>query len=253
MFNACADISMNISTPTNGVGYQIAQDGVGYSGIVTYSYNASQIIYREYLETKLNESLQKDHLYHVSFYASLANVSPLATNRLGFGFVNDTTLQYLQYIIEPINFVSNPTIITDTVNWVKFEGYYSAKGDENYLIIGNFNDDSATDTITTGQPLTDVYYLIDNVSITEVSLAYENVFSPNNDGINDLAFFNPKISGYNIEIINRLCATDTHTYLLSSTRITPPAALIPRTSGRYMSSAKLGGMTNRPGVTTRTR
>lgn len=203
LFNSCVDVSQNYSVPVNGFGFQDAQDGIGYAGIVTYSYNGSSNNYREYLEIKLLNSFNENSLYHVSFYMNLANASPLATNNMGFGFCQDTTGQHLQSVISPIIFTNNPTINADTLNWIKVEGYNLGTGMENYLIIGNFHDDVETDTLSTGMPFTDVYYYIDNVSVVEISIGLENIFTPNNDGINDIAFKNSLLKEFKVDILNR--------------------------------------------------
>ncbi len=203
LFNSCVDISLNYSVPTNGFGYQAAQEGNGYAGIVTYSYNSSSIIYREYVEKKLEEPLKNNTLYHISFYMSQANTSPLATNNLSFGFVQDTAMQYLQDVITPTVYKSNTTIFLDTLNWKKIEGYQTGTGLENYIIIGNFHDDTSTDTLSSGMPPTDVYYYIDNVLVEEVLVGEENIFTPNNDGINDIAFKDEKLLDLKVDIVNR--------------------------------------------------
>lgn len=203
LFNSCADLSSNLSVPTNGFGFQLAQDGFGYAGIVTYSYNGATNNYREYAEIKMSENLKDNTLYHVEFYFNQANRSPLATNNICFGFVNDTTNQYLSSIIIPDSFEENKDVFLDTLNWKKIEGYYIGTGKESYIIIGNFFNDNNTDTLSSGMPATDVYYYIDNVSVVEFALEIENVFTPNNDGINDIAFHIPDLPSFNVTICNR--------------------------------------------------
>jgi len=100
-------------------------------------------------------------------------------------------------------------ILVDTQNWINVSGDYVALGGEEYLTIGNFKDSASTQFLLVhNNPLapTDdaAYYYIDGVTVTEVdSLFVPNIFSPNNDGIND-AF---KITGLNngdiVEIYNR--------------------------------------------------
>jgi gliding motility-associated-like protein len=203
LFNGCADLSTNLSVPLNGFGFQYAQEGIGYAGIVPYSYSGTNNNYREYLEIKLLNSLNENALYYISFYMNLANVSPLATNNMGYGFCQDTTGQYLQSVISPIVSNSNSNINNDTVNWIKVEGYHLGTGIEDYFIIGNFHNDAETDTLSTGMPFTDVYYYIDNVSVVETSIGLENIFTPNNDGINDIAFKNSLLKEFKVDILNR--------------------------------------------------
>ncbi len=204
LFNSCADISTNLSVPTNAFGYQNAFEGNGYAGIVTYSFNFSSIIYREYLETRLINNLENQKIYEVSFYMNLSNNSPVGNNNLTFGFCNDTSSQSLMTVINPDFSKENTSINIDTTSWIKFSSYYIAHGWEKYLIIGNFEDDTNTDTIQLNQNNSDVYYYIDNVSVTEHNFGVENIFTPNNDNLNDLIFqFTDDLSEIRIEIFNR--------------------------------------------------
>lgn len=203
LFNICASLSSNLSIPTNGFGFQIAEDGFGYAGIVTYSNQVNGSEYREYLAVKLNSYLKENVIYHVSFYINQANTSPLATDNLTFGFVSEITSLNTSGIISADYYYPNNFLINDTLNWIKVESYYLGTGMENYIVIGNFLSDSQTNTISTGMPETDVYYFVDNVALIEVPIGIENVFTPNNDGINDLCFYNPIFPNLDIEILNR--------------------------------------------------
>ena len=203
LFNVCANISSNCSVPINGFGYQHAQDGNGYAGIVTYSYSGSSNNYREYLEIELTSTLKNKTLYHISFFKNQSNNSPVAANNLSYGFSKDVIYQSVQSIISPTYVYEDKTLLNDTLNWIKVEGYYLATGGENYLLIGNFLNDSQTDTISTGMPQTDAYYLIDNISVTEFPIGNENIFTPNNDGVNDVIFKNQSFVGFEVEILNR--------------------------------------------------
>lgn len=203
LFNSCADVSTNYSVPTNAFGYQAAQNGTGYAGIVTYSYNGNANNFREYLVIKLNTTLSQNSIYNVCFYYNQANLSPLATNNLSFGFCSDTNGFYLLDIIEPDFHYFNKNLTNDTSSWYKIESIYIGNGNENFILIGNFFNDSDTDTLSTGMLPADVYYFVDNISVLEVGLEIENVFSPNQDGVNEIAFYDPFLSKYEVLILNR--------------------------------------------------
>ena len=70
-------------------------------------------------------------------------------------------LSFLPQIVNP------PGNFFDTLNWTLVEGDYLATGGENYLIIGNFNDDASTDTINIGGSglVQRAYVYIDSVSL----------------------------------------------------------------------------------------
>lgn len=203
VYNSCASLSSNISTPINGYGFQNPKDGNGYAGFVPYSFNATSINYREYLGVKLKEKLIKSTLYKVGFYVSLANNSPIAINNIGFSLFNDSTFFSTAGVINLNEAHSDLIIQKDTSDWALIESYYVSKGNENYLYIGNFKYDLQTDTFHINTSLSEVYYYIDEVSVTKIDLKTENVFTPNGDGINDIAFVNSELYDFRVNIINR--------------------------------------------------
>lgn len=104
--------------------------------------------------------------------------------------------------------VANP-LLSDTT-WMEVSGSFIAVGNEQYIIIGNFNDDANSDTVFMGveQPGNNFSdYIFDDVSvircedtlpITENNLFVPNAFSPNGDGNNDFLF----VRGKNIVELN---------------------------------------------------
>jgi hypothetical protein len=66
------------------------------------------------------------------------------------------------------NNVSNP--ITDTLNWVLISDTIIAQGGEQYITIGNFMQDSLSDTLFLyNQGWHDSYYFIDDVSVIDIA------------------------------------------------------------------------------------
>jgi OOP family OmpA-OmpF porin len=183
-FNVCALPSNFTSIPSNLGGYQYAHSGNAYGGIVCYGFGSN---YKEYIQTSLSSTLEKDKFYLIEYYVSLGNISPLSCNNFGAIFSqtsiyqnNFTTLNY------PTALNSN-NVVNDTLNWIKISYYYAANGDENYLIIGNFLEDELTDTLSSGiGGAGDVYYYVDDISVTRIDYQIPNVFTPNSDLINDV-------------------------------------------------------------------
>ena len=67
-FNQCATVSVGV--PSNALGNEGARTGVAYCGF--YSFQALQSNYREYIQVKLNDTLEWGKKYYVSFYVSHA-------------------------------------------------------------------------------------------------------------------------------------------------------------------------------------
>lgn len=138
-FNSCSD---NLSGTKNPYGYQIPQDGDGFVGLISTSdyRNSGECKVREYVQMKLSKPLIAGFKYDVKFYASLANNSGYATDQLGIVFTKEDRYKHgiNKFIGKPD--INNPyhEFLSDTVNWMPITGIYSAKGGEEYLIIGNF-------------------------------------------------------------------------------------------------------------------
>lgn len=196
-FHACANPSI-VGVPINKYGYQLPYDGNGYIGVFAMAYDPQNANYdwREYIQTKLEHPLSKGGEYYMEFYVNKCNGDDdicLAIDRFGALFtdykISSDDPYYL--ILDAIPQISNPrhNIITDTLNWTKISGTFIAKGGEIYLTIGNFYSSDNTDMLLcpSMSPSKLAYYYIDGVLLKHVEsqINIPNVFTPNNDGIND--------------------------------------------------------------------
>lgn len=134
--------------PTNGGGYQFAKTGNGYIGLNFI--NGLNQNNRNYIQTKLLDSLSIGHCYYFEFFVSLGNEGKYGCNNIGLLLTNSAV--YVDTISHPNGVLpANPQIInygnpivTDTMNWVKVSGVYVAQGGEQYITIGNFKTDAQT-------------------------------------------------------------------------------------------------------------
>ena len=166
-YNAC-DNPGPCGVPYNYLGgFQYARTGNAYCGTGFYK-NDSE--YREYVEGTLNAYLNIGTTYCVSFYVSLSDYSTYGIDALGIYFTNDSLITHIGGVWHIIPQVLNDSlhIITDTTNWTKISGSFTAFGGERFFTIGNFKYDNQTNTITV-LPQTNgySYYLIDDVAVYE--------------------------------------------------------------------------------------
>ncbi len=168
-YNACANDSF-AGVPCQGLcaSYQIAHSGNGYVGLY-FAANPTPNA-REYIQVQLNGGLTSNSCYSIDFYVNLDNYDSWASNNIG-AYISTTAITCPMY--QPYNLVPNIVlpgnpVITDTVNWVKVYGLYSANGGEDYITIGNFAYDSNTvfQTIVSGG--NSAYYYVDDVSMYEI-------------------------------------------------------------------------------------
>lgn len=141
-FNTCSEGEAGV--PYNWAGVSDAYDGYGYAGIYTWLGIKD---FREYLHCKLTEPLIKDSLYHIAFRYKLSSYAKYSTDRIGL-LLSDTleTLHNDRPLKIPptFEFVKDSALTPETGSWELATAEYRAKGDEQFLTIGNFSGDQAT-------------------------------------------------------------------------------------------------------------
>lgn len=165
-FHPCS--TTGFAPPDFGSSYQMARTGVAFGGI--FVINIFGTDYREYLQVKLDSVMQTDSCYLIEFFcvpvedykwgvnSMAACLSPGPINDVGPGLV----LQHTPQII-------SSAIISDTANWTRVWGYYTALGGEEYITIGSFLTDSLTDTISMGGSYPGSVYFIEDVKVQKLS------------------------------------------------------------------------------------
>jgi hypothetical protein len=161
-FNQC---SAQFNVPNTPWGYQPAHSGVAYGGVVLYSGTIAN--YREYLEVSLTDSLIANQCYHLEFYYNASGAFEFTSDAISAYFSDSLisgvgNVNPLPYFPQVNNTTGN---YTDTLNWILVQGNFTASGGENYLVIGNFKNDAATNVISISQGPDYSYVYIDDVSL----------------------------------------------------------------------------------------
>lgn len=171
-FNTCSE--GEAAVPYNWAGVSDPFDGYGYVGIYTWMDLAKN--YREYIHCKLSEPLLKDSLYHVEFRYKLSSYSKYCTDRIGLllsdsmeWVPNDRPLA----IAPTVTFLKDSALTPETGAWEHAVTEYKAKGNEQFLTIGNFADNAETHYYyirfrPASEPMLaqSAYYYIDDVKVT---------------------------------------------------------------------------------------
>jgi outer membrane protein OmpA-like peptidoglycan-associated protein len=163
--------------PDNKYGAEKARTGNNYAGVSFYGYRGRMP--RTYLGTRLKNPLTEGREYCLKFHVSLADKSKYAANNLAMLVTADS-------IVEPSegNLSFTPQIKSLTNKpfeqqflWTPICGKYTAKGGEQFIIIGNFDTDEDTQLETlrlsrefSGRQSYDAYYFIDDVSVIPIDV-----------------------------------------------------------------------------------
>lgn len=146
------------------------------AGIINGSLRGSRD-YREYLTVKLSSPLEIGEKYLAEMYFSLGDNSMFACNNIGMYFSN-TLISSIPPFREVLNFsplVNESSIITDSINWVKLRGSFKASSSLQYLLIGNFFNDSSTSLASIPSIIHwYTYYFIDDIAVRKVSFNLPN-------------------------------------------------------------------------------
>jgi hypothetical protein len=121
------------------------------------------------------QPLEAGKIYDVEFYVKPINAVCFyhAVNNIGAYF--STTMIKQEGFYGTLNYtphINYTSIVSDTVNYTKISGVYTATGGERYLTIGNFSPNYLTDTLLIGEYPPEYrypagYYFLDNVSVKE--------------------------------------------------------------------------------------
>ena len=204
-FNECnnATPSNFAGVPYNILGYQPAYNGVGYCGFFAWDIDF-EFDYREYIQNKLSNPLEAGKEYKLSFYVSNQG-SAYSLIRIGalFSHNNYNSDSYAPIVSTP-QVVNQNDYLIDSLGWTKIEGSFVAKGGEEYLTFGYFEDSvSVFDTLNTHTDefiSKSAYYFIDGIELIEV-ISIPNVITPNDDNSNE--FFELNFNYKKVSIFNR--------------------------------------------------
>ena len=203
-FNSCSE-KMNI--PETYQGFQNVRFGNGYSGIHTYV-KVKNRSYREYIIGSLSETLIKGEKYKVSYYINLADKSKFSIKSIDVLFTQKVFYSSFSSEISEYdrerkqqdgknNFtfvnINNRKFYSDKEEWIFITQDFVAKGFEEYIIIGNFNDNTDTEIKKVKAFFSKkmAYYYIDMVSVELIeNKEYNSTISTPNKRQNEIDSFN---------------------------------------------------------------
>jgi gliding motility-associated-like protein len=153
--------------------YQVARTGQ-FMVIMDY-YQPGVTTNRGYIKSPLIRNLKPNQQYCATAYFNLVNVVRYASDKIGLYFDNGS----LQCIAENDAAFTTPQIqspdgvfYSDTLNWMKLQGVFTATANQSFITIGNFNQLAASNGSIVNGAATHIgaSYYIDDVSVLEADL-----------------------------------------------------------------------------------
>lgn len=169
--------------PNNAFGSEASDVDGGnlYAGFVAYKPGRDSglrsYITVPFLKGKGNVSLSKGLKYCIQFKVSLAESSKYACNNIGAYFTKEAPSSKSGIINAPENLIrgKNNRIHQGFFGWDQICEIYTAKGDEKFITIGNFDKNDNTRFIPVKKPKTSeveslkhAYYYIDNITVKQI-------------------------------------------------------------------------------------
>ena len=151
------------------------------AGIITYQENKSFSVFREYIEVKLEGTLEVGKTVNVEFWVIKEREAKIVSNNIGcyleVGRLSSTATNNLK--LKP--HINQTTIVNENESkWVKISGQIKVDKPYQYLIIGNFfsNEDTQIKTYKnytgTARIPPYAYYLVDDVRMWYEGMEAEN-------------------------------------------------------------------------------
>lgn len=164
-----------IGAPETYKGRCKPKSGSRFAGIRAFSYRGEEP--RSYISARLPEELGEGVLYCVKFHIRLSPLSKFAINKVGaylsqkdISTTEEKSLIYDAQVMHP-----KKKIHKNTRLWKPVCSAYQAKGGEEYITIGTFNENSDIENEKMRKPRRydksqtyDAYYFVDDVSIKPI-------------------------------------------------------------------------------------
>lgn len=173
-------VGNEFGVPNNVFGSEMTSESGGdvYAGFVAFRPGRESSL-RSYITIpfrrgKGNFSLSKGLMYCIQFDVSLAESSKFACNNIGAYLTKEAPSTPTGIINASENLIrgKHNRIHQGFFGWDKVCQIYTAKGDEKFITIGNFDANSATKFLTVKKPKTSeveslkhAYYYVDNVTV----------------------------------------------------------------------------------------
>jgi gliding motility-associated-like protein len=173
--------------PRNALCTQGAHGGVAYAGIEVVSYFDVSSSYRQHLETKLKQPLEKGKRYLFSMFYNLCRQRPdrdlcFKTDNLGAYFSTNMVDDNPQCSILPHTPQAKGSAkkVRQSENWEEMSDCFTATDNAQYVTIGNFADNASSDCTVNNQYIQYIIFIDDVSLIGEIHKNFDTVLCSGN-------------------------------------------------------------------------
>ncbi len=163
-------VRVPVNWEDKGFGKQKAKTGNNFVGMTLYGCSNGKPHCREYIQIQLREPLVIGQVYYCEFWVNHL-LYGIRQNNIGAVF-SEKRLNYgteVQLTPKP-QVVAKDIVVCKNLSWVRVSGTFEATNEAEFLIIGNFSNDSLTLTKQAWKdPLNFGYYYFDDVMLKKVT------------------------------------------------------------------------------------
>jgi OOP family OmpA-OmpF porin len=192
-----------------------ARTGTNYAGL------RFQADYKEYMHVKLLETLEKGETYHFKMYIRLLEAEnvTVTVKQLGAYFSETEFKIGMEFNEHGLVDTTYNKGISGSLNWILIQGDYTAKGNEKFMIIGNFRTKMKDDFVKKNKwslfAFQEAYYYIDDISLRKKIAEVDSLQIDKEGGIVNWIPYTFK-GGQTFEIKNLFFEKGTSTLLSAS-------------------------------------
>jgi len=162
-FNTCAKETSGVSVPKNFSGFAYPKSGEGYVGITNPRHR-----WREYVQCQLLTPLKAKEEYYVEFWVTHAERSKFCISQIGLALTVSKPPANGSRSLTVTPQIHSTECISDTANWTRIAGVFTAEGGEKWVTIGCFVP--GTEVFSRIKPIPKhsnihAYYYIDDVYV----------------------------------------------------------------------------------------
>ena len=206
-FDTCAIPFSSQGVPNSVHAYQQPHNGHGFVGAQFFADDFS----REYMQVQMDSTLIPNKKYCISFYVNFANNYKKASNNIGIYFSTSHTYIPSYNRLNFIPQINYDSILSDTAIWTLISGNFIAQGGEKFIIIGNFFQQTACDTLINPGGIYDGgYYFVDDVDVHYCDPSGVNELS---NGVGFEVFPNPSTGVFILESKNKISSIKVYNLL----------------------------------------